>query len=295
MVYKDDQFVDPSLNEEVDIGFIFCDPIKTVDHMMYRKFLDGSREEVSNTTMVQYREQVLSQLQLSRTNIKKRVVIDTDDRALYLPGVFDFFGDKVDLFLKKEYRRTHTYSYSDKVKPFSFTSHYYPHLIEFYEDRFTESPLTRINECVWVGTPWSRMEVGMPDEWVNRKDYIEILTRSGSIKTLGFAPRPEYLKNFRKYKMCLHLNGSGQKCHRFFEALAQNCLLIQQEMDTLNSFPGDFHELTIFRTPYEAIEKINILKSDIGAYKEAHQKQVEIVEKYHSPEYIRKYINELLF
>jgi len=202
-------------------------------------------------------------------------------------------GVEYSAIFKREYRRTHTYDYSNKVFPFPFQTFGEKNPTwRFFEEKTLGGQ--HVNGCLWAGGPIKHMPPGKRDEWCNRHDMLVAIQEK-----LSFEPpvsQLEFLNLFNKYTSFLHLNGTGHLCARFFEGLSRGSLMIMEEMDTV--FPFDegehFAEECVFTYSKEFHEKIDKVLLDKELYGKCLGQQEYILNKYYNYDWINNYVNERL-
>jgi len=237
---------------------------------------------------------------LSNLKYNKLFFFDAADKPLTKKGE-DFLIENnfhYDLIFKREYRRTHMQEYSPKVKPFPFLAFGQINPVwVLLNDTLKAEP--EINKCFWAGAHLNFNRSGHEDEWVNRQSMIrdiyssELNLNTGNLLSeysgLNFE---DYIKTLSNHKFCLHLNGTGNLCRRFFEGLYSNSLLMIQNMDVVFPFEsGDwFSKDCTFQFAEEFVRKLNILSEDERLYEKCLAKQSYIKNKYYKKEWIKSYI-----
>lgn len=284
-----------TMSKEYDVVFMFIDPIKVIDKQMSRKWFPvGNDVQLVGNLDLFYDHHVAYKqcCDVANSVLKNKVVfIDTDDRARYKPECFDWFSNQCDivpdLIFKKECRKTYLYSYDARVKSFPFITHISSLIKDFYLNREI-SIKQKINEVLWIGGEYYNIELGIMDEWVNRLHIIKAIEKFDGLYKISGLSHEVFLDQFRHYKMFLHLNGRGEICHRFYEGLSKDSLMICQEYQTITPF--SWHDLCWFEHPDEYDEKVKILKSNELLYQEALGVQRGILDTYYNTNYISNYI-----
>lgn len=287
-----------SLLSEYDFVFMFLEPLHFVDNHMYTKWLPSGNTVIkssASTTIEDYRNNCRKYKNiLSKIKYSKIIIVDTSDRSIYKDGGFEFIRSnicsQIDLILKREYRRTYEYSYKkENVKPFPYMTFSSEHVKKFYIDPYHEKNIHgRLNCSTWAGAELYRVELGLRDEWVNRYYMLRAIEKLDNSIVKVNLPRDQYMECFKKFKMFIHLNGTGHLCHRFFEGLSTDTLMLWQENDVI--LPSSFHELCVFEHPEEYAHKVNILKTNVYAFNEAYAHQRELIKKYFNQKYIKDFI-----
>tara|TARA_Y100000310_G_scaffold344412_2_gene457037 strand:+ start:1065 stop:2105 length:1041 start_codon:yes stop_codon:yes gene_type:complete len=249
---------------------------------------------ISNATDMEDRREMFHTIYdlISQVSPKKVIWFDDCDSPIISKGLqwVDSQGYQVDAIFKREYRRTHAYEYDDRIHPFPFLGGSRPDPWFLFEKR--KKGNAGVNRCFWSGAPIYRFQTERPDEWCNRKDFLEEIRNFLVIKS-GL-PQSEFLNQFNYYKFFLHLNGTGHLCGRFFEGLSRDSLMIMQQMDVVFPFDeGDgFHPLCVVKSPREFVESLLRMSSDDALYKECKAAQDHVIDKYYNYEWITNYIVE---
>lgn len=252
----------------------------------------GSSEKYSN----QYR--IIFEA-IKKINIKKIVIVDLNDRPYVSSGLkwLEKNNYKVDHILKREYRRTHLWDYTEKVHPFPFmTFDSKASIIPYKQIETCPIPLSERKGCFFIGSPLLRMECGMRDEWVNRYDFLKVMERLNCIHWYKEnVSHDEYLKLFHKHRSYIHLNGTGHLCNRFFEGIGKDSLCIMQENDIIFvSNETMVHPSLIFEVPEQAKEIVNKLDNDDSYYNECMEYQRYMLKKWFNRESVKLYIDSIL-
>ncbi len=270
------------LDSEYD-NVIFIWPVHTFNDHPYTPNIEERRNFFSNI----YKG-------LESKKIKKYIYIDGSDRAIVQRGLdwLDSMSYRCDLVLKREFRKNFEYDYDIKrVFPFPFSVFGKPNPSWIlYENRIS-SKKERKNNCFWAGRPIFRNDQ-YQDEFCDRAGILNKINSHLSIK--DGLNHQEFLNEISEHKFFLHLNGTGHLCKRFFEGLSVGSLMMLQSTDLVFPFDdGDFFsDETIFNSPEDFIEKLNILKINDDLYNKCLNNQKFIVDKYFNYDWIKKYINE---
>lgn len=234
--------------------------------------------------------------QLKSVQYKKLILIDPGDRAIVSSGLrwLSSNGYSVDLVLKREYRRTHTWDYTSIVKPFPFLTFDGKACNVLYQAKDITASSGGTG-CFFIGDPLLRVELGMSDEWVNRYDMLLAMKKLNCIDWYtNRLQKEEYLSLFKTHKSFLHLNGTGHLCSRFFEGLGMGCLCIMQEHDVVFPMGSPVHPSLIFKTPDEAKEIIERVDSDSAYYNMCMQYQTDVILEHFNRDKLGEYILECL-
>jgi spore maturation protein CgeB len=102
------------------------------------------------------------------------------------------------------------------------------------------------------------------------------------------------VKEVAKSKFSLDINGNGDPNIRTFEILSTDSLLIQQWKYLVWGFENgeNFSEETIYKTPEECLEKIQVLQRNPDLYKKCLENQLYIKNKYFNAAWLASYITK---
>lgn len=298
--------------KKYDVTFIECDVCKLGEDISWSHWvrLDDSGEpklELKDEYLVTRRwgtkerySSVYRKIYESLSSVKtnKVVFVDLNDRAIVSDGIkwLDENGYRVDIVLKREFRRTHRWDYDSRIKPFPFLT-FEPNASNHLYDSFVRKESVG-NGCFFIGNALLRVELGMPDEWVNRHDMLIAMKRLGCLEWYrDRLSKDEYMNLYNKHKCFLHLNGTGHLCNRFFEGIGKDCLCVMQDHDVIFPMGSPIHPSLIFKTPEQASDIITRINSDTKYYDMCIDYQRQMVEKWFNRqsigEYIRKLLNEI--
>ena len=230
--------------------------------------------------------------QLKLISYGKLVIIDVGDRAFAMSGLNWLQKNEcgVDLILKREYRRTHIWDYMAKVKPFPFLTFDGKACNVLYGSPPKHNDITG-KGCFFIGDPLLRVELGLPDEWVNRYDMLIAMERLNCINWYKERlQKEEYLSLFKKHRSFLHLNGTGHLCSRFFEGFGMGCLCVMQETDLVFPMGNPIHPSLIFKVPEQAKIIIERIDSDDDYYNMCMEYQMNMITSCFNRDKVGEYI-----
>ena len=262
---------------------IFIWPVHTFNDRLFTSNFEERRNFFSNI----YEK-------LKSKKIKKYIYIDGSDRAIIKRGLdwLDSMNYRCDLVFKREFRRNYEYDYDLKrVFPFPFSVFGKPNPSWLlYENRIS-SKKERQNDCFWAGSPIFRNDE-YEDQFCDRAGILNKI--NNHLSTKRALDHNKFLNEISEHKFFLHLNGTGHLCKRFFEGLSVGSLMMLQSTDLVFPFDdGDFFlDETIFNSPEDFIQKLNILKNDENLYNKCLKNQNFIIDKYFNYDWIKKYIFE---
>ncbi len=196
-------------------------------------------------------------------------------------------NDNIDLFMKRNYNVNKIYSPKVHTFPFIMFGEY--SIMEKLEDPYFGRD-DRHNGIFFAGSLFYHDDPQYPI----RRDRRIIYDIQEYVSIYPMVSYTDYMTNMKIYKYALDLVGVGDPNKRTFEILSTGALRIAQRTDLKWPFEDKFEEDTLFSTPEEFFEKIDILNKNPDIYEKCLEKQEEIVKKYFNKGWIRDYIKTIL-
>lgn len=223
---------------------------------------------------------------INKNNFKKVIIFDNYDYD-YDPN--DIISNKkIDLFFKRNYNKTKTYS--SNVIPFPFIMFGNVSIIEKIENHL-ESRTKKIPRIFFTGNLFNH-EDNEINYYRNRRELYN------KIRKFIFNPGDLEYKTFLNYikdsMFAIDLNGVGDPNKRTFEILSQGTLMISEYNDLKWPFDERFSAETIFKNEHEFESKIMALINDVELYTKCLDNQNNIYKKYFNKEWIINYINSFI-
>ncbi|NBO99151.1 MAG: hypothetical protein EBU90_03355 [Proteobacteria bacterium] len=271
---------------------VICYPVNTIDDpgtSIWDPMYDNKEDSrIPIKRYFTYLADIISKLKYNHI-----IFLDYHDRAVTSEGekwLSKNFPSYSGIF-KREYRRTHTYDYSEKVFPFPFLMFGNTpknSCWKLFEERTHGN--RGVNECVWPGGGYVYTPPGKRDEWCGRQTLLDRIAPAIHFTT---AQGESFFELFNTFKFWLHTNGSGHLCKRFYEGLSRDSLMMMESMDVVFPFDsGDFFaEECVFRYPKEFFYKLNILQNDDNEYNRCKSQQEYILRKYFNYKWINEYVD----
>lgn len=225
------------------------------------------------------------QLEIINTNTFKKVCVFDNYDYDYDPNTI-ISNPKIDLFFKRFYNKTKTYS--PNVVPFPFIMFGDISLIEKIDvEPVTQSNATAHNRIFFSGTLFEHNDPEIQHYRSRRAIYAQIYP---TIYNPGNLPYVEFLKQMRESRFALDLNGVGDPNKRTFEILSQGTLRIGEYNDLKWPFDEEFSPETIFRSSAEFMEKCNTLNQNHDLYRQCLERQKTIYHAYFNKTWIKSYL-----
>lgn len=218
---------------------------------------------------------------LDKNNFEKVVLFDNYDYDYDPSEIAD--TDKIDLYMKRNYNVNK--KYNPKVHSFPFVMFGEYSIIEKLEDPYFNRD-NRYNGIFFAGSLFYHDD----PQYNIKRDRRIIYDIQEYVSVYPMVSYTEYMTNMRRYKYALDLVGVGDPNKRTFEILGSGALRVAQRTDLKWPFEDKFEEDTLFSTPEEFFEKIDILNKNPDIYEKCLNKQEEIVKKYFNKNWIREYI-----
>lgn len=243
---------------------------KRAKHLFYQNFHDVWKEKLKI---------------INNNNFKKVFVFGNDDYD-FDPNII-INNSKIDLFFKRNYNKNK--KYQQNVVPFPFIMFGKKSVIEKLDE--IENSNIKHNRLFFSGALFTHRDNNINYVRDRRSIYNKI---SKIIYNPGRLNYNSFLKCIRESKYALDLNGVGDPNKRTFEILSQNTLKITEYNDLKWPFAEDFSEETIFKTPEELMQKMNVLNKDCELYNKCLENQKKIYDKYFNKKWIKNYIIQFL-
>ena len=221
---------------------------------------------------------------IDNNNFKKVFVFDNYDYD-YDPNEI-INNDKIDFFFKRNYNKNK--KYQQNVVPFPFIMFGKKSLIEKLDETDEiENSNIKYNRLFFSGALFIHVDNEINYVRNRRSIYNKI---SNIIYNPGRLSYNDFLKCIQESKYALDLNGVGDPNKRTFEILSQNTLKIGEYNNLKWPFDEEFSEETIFKTPEELMQKMNVLNKDYELYNKCLENQKKIYDKYFNKKWIKNYI-----
>ncbi len=222
-------------------------------------------------------------------HFRKVIVFDVHDYD-YDPSQLNL-RLKADLYFKRNYNRTKTYT--NNVRPLPYLMFVHPCVLTIMltanQTTETQSETEPLNQAMWCGALYNFKD---EDHQVFRDRQCIYNQIKNEIVTLNSQPYQLYLESVRRYKIGVDLCGVGDPNKRTFEILASGRLLMTNITELNWAFEGSdsFLADVVFTDGNDFKVKLDRLLSDQVHYQRCLDHQNDLVRKYMNREWISAYI-----
>jgi len=207
--------------------------------------------------------------------------------SLINPEYSTIIKSKNIFFFKRYYNKDKIYP--KNVFPFPYIIFGYHPVIDMLIDPYNKYPIAKHNKIYFSGS----LLIHDDDTYNhhrNRQSIMNKILQKWNIYFSHHLSHEQYIQELCSSKYCLDLLGVGDPNIRTFEILSSGSLKISQRSNLKWNFDDDFCEETIFDDENDFYNKMVVLETYPEIYEKCLKKQNEIVDKYMSKEYMRKYI-----
>jgi hypothetical protein len=239
--------------------------------------------------------QILHQLCFTPTKQYKTICLfDTYDYD-YDPSTV-FPQAEIDVYFKRNMNKTK--SYATNVKPFPYMIFLTPCPLYTLLTKKMSTPLTQKKDVFWSGGLYKHeqsytIQTKLHSVHRDRETIFHSIQSALSIQR-GL-PHETFLYEIASHMFSLDLEGVGDPNSRTFEIFLAGSLRLFNNTHLRWNFEAndDFSPFCSFQTPEQFFANLSALH-DETLYKEALQKQNDLIQKYMTKDALRKYIGSFL-